>query len=88
MTVVNADRSTHYCIDPGVEDILTLFEEPRSLRGKMSLLRQIATDVPIEDGLFDELIDIGAIIRTLGDERGQLAAARSRQRLDPGPSCA
>jgi len=69
VTITDADRSVHYCVDPGVEGILSLFDRPRKLRDATALLQELAPDASINDGFFDELIDIGALIRTAADER-------------------
>ena len=63
MTIVESDHSTHYRIDPGVECILGLFKTPQSLSNVVELLSEIAPETQADEHLFDELIDIGALIR-------------------------
>jgi radical SAM superfamily enzyme YgiQ (UPF0313 family) len=73
MTIVDADRWTHYYVEPGIESILTLFETPQRLRDVLAFLREIAPDAPLDEDLFGELIAIGALIPA-GDERSPLGA--------------
>jgi radical SAM superfamily enzyme YgiQ (UPF0313 family) len=63
MMIVAGDRSIFYRIDLGVEAILRLFDEPRSLRDAVEILQGIAPDSAVREDLFDELIAIGALTR-------------------------
>jgi radical SAM superfamily enzyme YgiQ (UPF0313 family) len=74
VSIVHADSSTHYCVDPGVEGILSLFERPQKLGDVITFLREIAGDTPVHDGLLDEMIEIGALICPAAVERGHLDA--------------
>jgi hypothetical protein len=65
VTIVEAERSVHYSVDPGAEDILRLFEEPQRLRDVISFLRGIAGDTPVHDDLLDEMIKVGALVRAV-----------------------
>jgi radical SAM superfamily enzyme YgiQ (UPF0313 family) len=72
VTIVEAERSVHYSVDHGVEDILRLFERPQRLGDVMAFLRHIAGDTLIHDHLLDEMIEIGALIRAAQIEHGKL----------------
>ena len=75
MTIIQEERSVHYRIDPDLESILSLFEQPQRLDDVMRLLREVADEVAVDDRLLDELIDIGALIRHTEGERGRRDAA-------------
>jgi radical SAM superfamily enzyme YgiQ (UPF0313 family) len=63
VTVVEADRSVHYRVEHGVEDILRLFEQPQKLGDVVTFLRDIAGDAAVQDDLLDHMIEIGALVR-------------------------
>jgi radical SAM superfamily enzyme YgiQ (UPF0313 family) len=75
MTVLQEDRSSHYRVDPGLDSILSLFEQPQRLDDVIGLLRDIAGKTIIDDRLLDELIEIGALVRCRDSEHGLRDAA-------------
>jgi len=76
VTVVDADRSVHYRVEHGVEDILRLFERPQKLGDVMTFLRDIAGDAAVNDDLLDQMIEIGALVRAANPDYGTADALR------------
>jgi radical SAM superfamily enzyme YgiQ (UPF0313 family) len=62
MVVVEGTDATHYRVDAAVEGILSLFQEPRSLRAAALLLGEMASVASVPESIFAQLIDIGALI--------------------------
>jgi radical SAM superfamily enzyme YgiQ (UPF0313 family) len=71
MTIVDGGHSLHCHLDPGVESILTLFKRPQGLSSALSLLREIAPGILMDEHVFDELISVGALVQFMHDEHRQ-----------------
>jgi radical SAM superfamily enzyme YgiQ (UPF0313 family) len=71
LTVLHEQRSVHYRVDPELDSILSLFEQPQRLTDVMQLLREVTGKTAIDDGLLDQLIEIGALVRHADGERGR-----------------
>jgi hypothetical protein len=66
MTILQEDRSFHYRVDPELDSILSLFEQPQRLQDVIALLRNIAGSTTVDDRLLDELVEIGALVSCRG----------------------
>ena len=75
LTVLHDERSFHYRVDPELDSILSLFEQPQRLTDVMALLREVTGRTAMDDGLLDQLIEIGALVRHADGARGRHDAA-------------
>jgi radical SAM superfamily enzyme YgiQ (UPF0313 family) len=63
LTILHDDRSIHYRIDPDMESILSLFDEPQRLGDVTQVLREIGGETVAVDALLGRLVAIGALVR-------------------------
>jgi hypothetical protein len=66
--------SKSYRIDPGVEAILGMFEEPRSCREVIHTIREITGGADVGHDFFEELVRAGILV---APENARLAAVRA-----------
>jgi radical SAM superfamily enzyme YgiQ (UPF0313 family) len=61
MVVTDGKMVTHYAMDPGVDTILRLFDEPRTVWEVEEFLRELTVVAP-DESIFRELVNIGALV--------------------------
>ncbi len=65
VVVIQGKKMMHYRLDPGVETLLGLFEEPSSMSHVLTVLQTIDSSAPNLKSFLDDLAGIGVLVPSL-----------------------